>query len=325
MTAPLKRHWPQTILVIAGLLFTFCLCMPQLLVGQFGHSTPRLTQSAPIPPLRAQDADKQHERFHFFAVGDTGAGTTAQGHIANQLLAHQQRTPAAVLLHLGDLVYPRGDFTHTGNRLYTHYYQPLEEAGLPIKPVLGNHDILDGYHPKALEFYNIPNRYYQYQLTQNGITVDFFALDTNIFQDPRQQQWLKSALKNSTANFKIVYGHHPIFSSGMHGNSKALQQTLQPLLSQYHVNMYLSGHEHDYERFEPIDGVLYVVSGGGGAYLRQFKPVQAHSQAHSKVRLSKHHYLHITLSKDGMIQGQAINSAGKLIDSFSIPASPPAP
>jgi hypothetical protein len=36
------------------------------------------------------------------------------------------------------------------------------------------------------------------------------------------------------------------------------------------VPLVLSGHEHDYERTKPIDGTVYVVSGGGG---RDTRPV----------------------------------------------------
>jgi hypothetical protein len=38
------------------------------------------------------------------------------------------------------------------------------------------------------------------------------------------------------------------------------------------VDVVFNGHDHDYERTQPIHGVLYIVSGGGGGPLYQVNP-----------------------------------------------------
>jgi 2',3'-cyclic-nucleotide 2'-phosphodiesterase (5'-nucleotidase family) len=49
---------------------------------------------------------------------------------------------------------------------------------------------------------------------------------------------------------------------GLRG-APARQQTLEPILRRHHVDLVLAGHDHHYERTHPIDGITYVVSGGG--------------------------------------------------------------
>lgn len=67
-------------------------------------------------------------------------------------------------------------------------------------------------------------------------------------EDKKQLQWLKDALKNSTAKWKIVYGHHTLWSSGgsKYEQAHALRALLMPTLCEY-ADMYFAGHEHDLE------------------------------------------------------------------------------
>lgn len=304
------NRWKQCIVFILGLLLATALALPFY----------QADSNSLVPPLpdMGMDAKKVQSTnstngIHILVVGDTGAGTTAQAQIASLLLAHQKASGSTTFIHLGDLIYPRGDFTRTGNALYTKYYQPLEDAGMKLYPVLGNHDVVDGFNPKALDFYQIPNRYYQFSLSKGKTTIDCFGIDTNIFNDTAQQQWLNQALKQSQAQWKIVYGHHPMVSSGQHGDNATLNKYLKPLLAKYQVDLYLAGHEHDYERFNPINGTVHIVSGGGGAYLRKFKRQALQSAA----RISTHHFLHLMVNQD-TLAGKAIDHTGKVIDQFSI-------
>jgi hypothetical protein len=57
--------------------------------------------------------------------------------------------------------------------------------------------------------------------------------------------------------------HHPAYSAGYHGSNKDVQETWVPIFERYDVDLVLSGHDHDYQRTEPIQGVTYIVSGGG--------------------------------------------------------------
>lgn len=60
--------------------------------------------------------------------------------------------------------------------------------------------------------------------------------------------WLESALANSPARWKIVIGHHPLWSTAgsKFEQAKALRRLILPVLCR-HADMYLAGHEHTLE------------------------------------------------------------------------------
>src|SRR5262249_48803924 len=94
--------------------------------------------------------------------------------------------------------------------------------------------------------------------------VRFFVLDSD-YMDPKQLQWLDSELSKSQENWKIVYFHHPLYSSGgTHGSEYDLRKLLEPLFTKYGVNEVFSGHDHIYARIKPQKGVYYLVAGAGG-------------------------------------------------------------
>jgi hypothetical protein len=159
-------------------------------------------------------------------------------------------------------------------------------------------------HPAR--FFHMPGYYYLVHKPH----VDFFVINSNTFNtDAVQQKWLDKQLAASTADWKIVMGHHPIYSSGEHGFNKELHETLEPILDKHHADLYLAGHDHDYERFQPIQGVQYIVAGGGGAYLRGFdKPMPK-----SLVRIKAHHFLSFQAAADDL-KMQVIDKTGKQID-----------
>lgn len=100
--------------------------------------------------------------------------------------------------------------------------------------------------------------------------VQFFAIDS---QAPSQAQWLwlDDELNRSTARWKIVYGHHPIYSHGVHGDTPYLVRDLLPIL-RHRADIYFAGHDHDLQHLQPEDGVHFFISGGGGAGIRPITP-----------------------------------------------------
>ena len=81
-----------------------------------------------------------------------------------------------------------------------------------------------------------------------------------------QLRWLRTQLQKSKAQWKIVMGHHTLYSGGVHGDNEKLRPLLEPLFMKYKVDIYLSGHDHHLELLKPINGVYYIVSGGGGKH-----------------------------------------------------------
>jgi len=140
-------------------------------------------------------------------------------------------------------------------------------------PTLGNHDWALSDSPAAEVAHSARSKYWQMpaeRYTFLAGPVQFFAIDTN--QNSRAQlEWLDRELSRSQARWKIVYGHHPVYSNGAHGDDAALHDSLLPLL-RGRVAIYLCGHDHDLQHIAPEDGVHFVLAGGGGAATRPVAP-----------------------------------------------------
>lgn len=79
----------------------------------------------------------------------------------------------------------------------------------------------------------------------------------------KQLDWIEKTLKSSTAKWKIVMGHHPVFADTYKGESERLdmQARLKPLLDAYGVDLYLCGHIHNFQHIRPAGSkVQYVVN-----------------------------------------------------------------
>ena len=66
-----------------------------------------------------------------------------------------------------------------------------------------------------------------------------------------QETWLRQDLAAHPAACTLAYWHEPRFSSGQHGDATQMSDIWNDLAAA-HVDIVLSGHNHDYERFEPI-------------------------------------------------------------------------
>jgi acid phosphatase len=116
--------------------------------------------------------------------------------------------------------------------------------------------------------WRMPAFYYTFTVPhEHAGEVQIFALDTTSITENRnaaqQIDWLRGELSRSKARWKIVLGHHPIFSNGEHGDSQVLINQLFPLLEQFNVDIYLSGHDHDLQILQPVNGVYQLISGAG--------------------------------------------------------------
>lgn len=89
--------------------------------------------------------------------------------------------------------------------------------------------------------------------------------------DEVQWTWVEDTLANSTADWLVVVGHHPVWSVGKLGPTWDLVKRLMPMLDQYGVALYLSGHEHMLEHIRipqrNLSSVDFVVM-GAGAYVQ---------------------------------------------------------
>ncbi|GAP97401.1 metallophosphoesterase family protein [Leptolyngbya sp. NIES-2104] len=204
--------------------------------------------------------------LRFAAVADSGAGDRNQLASANAMVQYHRKNPYSLVTLAGDNIYNSGEMERIGVA-FEEPYAPLLSQNVRFRACLGNHDIRTENGDPQVQYanFNMNGRYYTYREKD----VQFFVLDTNVNADWKDQMaWLDAELGRSTAPWKIVYGHHPIYSSGHYGTDAVMVQKFSPLFKKHQVQLYINGHEHHYERSASIEGTTYLVTGIGGASLR---------------------------------------------------------
>jgi acid phosphatase len=205
--------------------------------------------------------------LRFVAVADTGAGDQNQYDVAKAMEQYRAKHPYSLVVLAGDNIYTNGEMEKV-NAVFVEPYNNLLKQGVKFRACLGNHDIRTANGDLQIRYpsFNMDGRYYTFQEK----SIQFFVLDTNTNADWKTQLlWLEKELSQSKAAWKIVYGHHPIYSSGVYGTDQSLVSLLSPVFKKHGVQLYINGHEHSYERTKPIDGTTYLITGTGGAHLRK--------------------------------------------------------
>lgn len=237
-------------------------------------------------------------------VGDSGRRLTATADAIDQLAA---RHGYDALLLLGDNVYPNGDPDRLDEMVFEPFAATLER-GTELLAILGNHDIKDGNGPAQLDALGMPGRWWSTRIGD----VLLVGLDSNTPDDPEQLAWLETTLQNSTAPWRIVALHHPPYSAGYQGSSEEARAAFSPLFARYGVQLVLSGHDHDYQRSRPVDGVTYVVTGAAAGTRRTG---EASFTARS---FSWHSFVELAVFDDALVL-RAVNQDVRVADEAVIP------
>ena len=209
--------------------------------------------------------------IRFAVIGDSGRGDRWQHEVADQMVAWRARFPFDFVLMLGDNIYG-GSTAADYDAKFEQPYRALLDAKVTFHAAIGNHD-----DPSQIHYgpFNMGGqRYYTFRKSErrlSGLTgagVRFFVLDSRSL-DPTQLEWLGRQLAESGTAWKIVYFHHPIYTSGRYrAGARALRLALEPILVAGDVDVVLAGHEHVYERVQPQHGISYFTSGGAGSLRR---------------------------------------------------------
>jgi tartrate-resistant acid phosphatase type 5 len=224
----------------------------------------------------------------FLVIGDWGRdGGGFQTKVATQMAAVAARRPEAFVISLGDNFYETGVKTVADKQFSTSFENVYSAPSLrvPWFVALGNHD-WQGNPQAQIDYTRVNSRWHMpahyfsvVQQIDDSTRAEFFFIDTTPFITEYQKEakyaraahagtapqlhWLDSALAASTAQWKIVAGHHPVYSaSPKHGTTPELVRDLKPLLEKYHAQVYLSGHDHNLQD-EHSGRVEYLISGGG--------------------------------------------------------------
>jgi acid phosphatase len=229
-------------------------------------SSPSISQ-ATSPPQPQLEMPSEEVLLRFLAIADTGSGDRNQFAVGNAMANYHAKSPYELVVMAGDNIYNRGEMDRIGVA-FEQPYATLLKQGVKFHACLGNHDIRteNGNPQVAYPGFNMGGRRFY---TYSAGPVQFFVLDTNDRTTWKTQlTWLEKELSQSQAPWKVVYGHHPIYSSGFYGTDSERVKTFAPLFQKYGVQLYINGHEHDYERTNPIASTTYLITGIGGASLR---------------------------------------------------------
>ena len=197
--------------------------------------------------------------------------------------------PDAVVFTTGDNAYPDGSYDD-----YVDCYGPSwGRHKSRTRPAVGNHEFKQtragGYNRYwgaaggEFDLY-----YYSYDVAEWHIVVlnsecHRVGCDFNS-EDGDQVEWLEADLAASSANCTIAIWHHPRWSSGRYSNDDEYD-TFWEVLHNHGVEIVLNGHEHLYERFEPMNPAGDLDAKGGitqftvGTGRRQPSPVREHQAA----------------------------------------------
>ena len=215
-------------------------------------------------------------------IGDFGSGQEIQYRVSQLIKYLNNRLPCELVLGLGDNIYPTGVKCVNDNNFIDKFEKPYSILPEHIKfyNCLGNHDYYGGkksiksqinYTQKSNRWV-LPSNYYCFGKIVNGISCDFFVIDTNLYEvtdnqkeQKKQEKWIIEQLGKSKARWRIVYGHHPWKSCGVHGNcGDKLDEFYSNICKTNKVDIIINGHDHDQQHLYIPDIVNLVVSGTGG-------------------------------------------------------------
>jgi tartrate-resistant acid phosphatase type 5 len=234
--------------------------------------------------------------LRFIVTGDAGS---THSQLRDGMLAVMKRMPVDAIILVGDNFYPCG-VTGTADPQWTKITQHFGPTNLPVYAILGNHDYGDQQqrggpdywtcgHPDPQAEVEATGKIGKWQMPARNYTLhspfaEFVMIDTQplALDFPKgyggsvgadgEKAWAGSALDGMHAHWRIVVGHHTIFSSGVHGRTNNATQTrlreLLPLFRKDHVDLYICGHDHDMELLGdlqrgPTSDPLFLVSGAG--------------------------------------------------------------
>lgn len=261
------------------------LLIPIIVLGCNRREAMRTVGRSPTPNSDAR----------IFVIGDWGReGKHLQRELGLTMGEWAAKLQPQWIISTGDNFYPDGVTSVNDphwSKSFTEVYDH-KALQIPWYSVLGNHDIrgnvlAQAEYNKINPIWNLPAAYYHQTMTAGDDSILFVFLDTNPFDIPyyssatygkyvqkqdttAQKEWLDSILSVSPHRWKVVVGHHPMYTVGQRAdNHNHVRASLEYVLESHGVDIYLAGHEHDIQYQQPSK-VHHFVSGAGSA-LRALK------------------------------------------------------
>jgi tartrate-resistant acid phosphatase type 5 len=226
----------------------------------------------------------------YVVIGDWGRnGADDQREVGLQLGRTAEKIGSHFTISVGDNFYEDG-VAGVDDPQWRSSFEDIYAAPSLMKPwniILGNHDYRGNVEAQfayaaVSPRWRLPSRYYRKtEALGGGVSADYFYLDTSPFvtayrnskvkiddqQTAPQLAWLDEELGRSRAAWKIVIGHHPVYTvTGNEQNTGELIAQLKPILDRHRVHVYVNGHIHNQQHLT-VDGVHYITTGAGSQTL----------------------------------------------------------
>jgi len=279
-----------------------------------GYSSERSFHTAPVAS----------KTLTFVVGGDSRSESSDWPGSRNEISRAMAKHNPSFVLHVGDYVRNgETDQNEWDNWLTDVQVDWVDNNGLsiPIMPAIGNHE---GNGTIYYGQFALPENEKWYSLGW-GPDLHITVLSTQDSISGNQLTWLQQDLAaHENTPWKIVVFHEPPYTSGSgHSPRYDIQQTWDPLFDNYHVNLVVCGHVHNYERTFPIydnkvvespfEGTVYFVSGGWGAPLHA-----AGSDWWTAYTQSTYNFMTVEVVENKAIHLKAYDRNGNLIDSYDI-------
>lgn len=276
--------------------------------------------------------------LQFIVMGDWGRnGADHQKEVAIQMGKTANTADVEFIIATGDNFYPSGVISEHDPLWYYSFENIYTDHALQRDwyPVLGNHDYES--NPEAqLKYASISRRwrmpgfYYSKKFNLNDdpsnklliVFIDTSPFIRNYYSEAdhpvhkqdtiAQKAWIEKTLAESdpAIKWRIVVGHHPMYTGGgrtENHDTRNIRNSFEKLFEKYHVNAYLTGHEHSLQHLIGQSGTLHHFISGAAS-----ERTPARKLVNSRFAVSDYGFMLFSVTKDYFFV-QVINANGKIL------------
>ncbi len=194
--------------------------------------------------------------FVLAAAGDGAGGEQSENNVVSLIKSWNPN----LFLYLGD-VYEKGSTSE-----FFNWYASAGEFGdlrSITDPTIGNHEYLST--PTAAGYFDYWDNVGHYFSVDAGgwhvVSIDSNGIFGQLTAGTPQYDWLANDLATRSLPCTLVYYHHPRWNIGQEGDDASMQD-IWALMAQNGVDVVLNGHDHTYQRWQPLDGAGNAAPGG---------------------------------------------------------------
>lgn len=229
--------------------------------------------------------DFRRRSLNFIVVSDSGEKTDSLRARASILADHMdslvRRGGISFVLHAGDQIHDKGvkdALDPEWKFKLLDVYERDALMSIPWHAVPGNHEYRS--NPDAVAEYSsvqpwweTPSRYYSIEegdvlilMLDTTPLIDSYRCEekglVNVGYSQEELHWADSTLAASNARWKIVVGHHPVYSvTEKKSRERAdMRKRIVPLLRNHGVRLYVNGHIHNFQHIVDDGGISYITN-----------------------------------------------------------------